>query len=62
MEWFIYRYWIDDRIYYVIRTDKDDIRIGWLRTDGEEFGGHYEVFRRWCAPKSLYLVKPCLFN
>lgn len=58
-EWFTYRYWIDDRLYYVVRVDvgglgkptRWEFRTGWLRTDGEAFGGDFNVWRRWCQAR-----------
>lgn len=54
-DWYVYRYWIDDRIYYVVRVDLGGMGkptrwgfcTGWLRTDGEAFGGDFRVWRRW---------------
>lgn len=53
-DWFVYKYWIEDRIYYVVRVDVGGLgytswtfRTGWLRSDGEAFGGDFHVWRRW---------------
>jgi hypothetical protein len=55
-EWFVYRHWIDDRIYHVVRTEEGRLRVGWLRADGEQFGGYLDVFRRWLITERSYIV------
>jgi hypothetical protein len=55
-EWFVYKHWVDDRIYYIARTEEGRLRVGWLRADGEQFGGYLGVFKRWLTTERSYIV------
>lgn len=58
-EWYVLRYIVEDRIYFVIRVDVSDkpatekweYRTGWLQCDGMAYGGSLEVFGRWFRDK-----------